>query len=296
MNTRRFTLKDTLAGYAFTWPAIVLMFLLTFVPMGYSIWLSLLDTSLTKPKPIFWGLLGYLKIFQNKDAIMALRNSFVWTIAVALFQFGLGLLTAILLDRKFRMRWLARGIVIIPWVIPGVVAGMVWRLLYDAQFGFLNALLSRLHLLSQPIDWLGVPGLAMASVILTAIWKGFGFSMLMYLAALQTVPASLYESASIDGASDMQRFRFITIPSIAAVVRTTLLLTSIWTFNYFEILYTMTGGGPVRSTHISPTFIYEQAFINFNFGNASRFAVISFLVVSAASIQYIRMIRRREQW
>jgi multiple sugar transport system permease protein len=296
MNTRRFTLKDTLAGYAFTWPAIVLMFLLTFVPMGYSIWLSLLDTSLTKPKPIFWGLLGYLKIFQNKDAIMALRNSFVWTIAVALFQFGLGLLTAILLDRKFRMRWLARGIVIIPWVIPGVVAGMVWRLLYDAQFGFLNALLSRLHLLSQPIDWLGVPGLAMASVILTAIWKGFGFSMLMYLAALQTVPASLYESASIDGASDMQRFRFITIPSIAAVVRTTLLLTSIWTFNYFEIIYTMTGGGPVRSTHISPTFIYEQAFINFNFGNASRFAVISFLVVSAASIQYIRMIRRREQW
>jgi multiple sugar transport system permease protein len=227
---------------------------------------------------------------------MALRNSFVWTIAVALFQFGLGLLTAILLDRKFRMRWLARGIVIIPWVIPGVVAGMVWRLLYDAQFGFLNALLSRLHLLSQPIDWLGVPGLAMASVILTAIWKGFGFSMLMYLAALQTVPASLYESASIDGASDMQRFRFITIPSIAAVVRTTLLLTSIWTFNYFEIIYTMTGGGPVRSTHISPTFIYEQAFINFNFGNASRFAVISFLVVSAASIQYIRMIRRREQW
>lgn len=296
MNTRRFTLKDTLAGYAFTWPAIVLMFLLTFVPMGYSIWLSLLDTSLTKPKPIFWGLLGYLKIFQNKDAIMALRNSFVWTIAVALFQFGLGLLTAILLDRKFRMRWLARGIVIIPWVIPGVVAGMVWRLLYDAQFGFLNALFSRLHLLSQPIDWLGVPGLAMASVILTAIWKGFGFSMLMYLAALQTVPASLYESASIDGASDMQRFRFITIPSIAAVVRTTLLLTSIWTFNYFEIIYTMTGGGPVRSTHISPTFIYEQAFINFNFGNASRFAVISFLVVSAASIQYIRMIRRREQW
>jgi multiple sugar transport system permease protein len=173
---------------------------------------------------------------------------------------------------------------------------MIWRLLYDAQFGFLNALLARLHLLPQPIDWIGVPGLAMASVIVTAIWKGFGFSMLMYLAALQTVPPSLYESAAMDGANNLQRFRFITIPTIAAVIRTTLLLTSIWTFNYFEIIYTMTGGGPVRSTHISPTFIYEQAFMNFNFGNASRFAVISFLVVSIASIQYIRMIRRREQW
>ncbi len=119
--------------------------------------------------------------------------------------------------------------------------------------------------------------------------------MLMYLAALQGVPKSLYESAEIDGAGTLQRFLYITLPSIASVIRTTLLLTCIWTFNYFEIIYVMTGGGPIRSTHIAPTYIYELAFTNFNFGNASRFAVLSFLLVSVLSIQYIRIIFKREK-
>ena len=225
---------------------------------------------------------------------MALRNSFVWTILVAFFQFVVGLGTALILNRQFRLRWLGRSIIIIPWVIPGVVAGMVWRLLYDAQFGFLNTLLARLGITAVHIDWLGLPGLAMFSVVLTAIWKGFGFSMLMYLAALQTVPPSLYESAQMDGADAVQQFTYISIPHIASIIRTTLLLTAIWTFNYFEIIWVMTGGGPIRSTHIAPTYIYELAFMNFNFGNASRFAVLSFVLVSAASIQYIRMIFKRE--
>jgi multiple sugar transport system permease protein len=286
---------DVLVGYAFTSPAIILMLLLIFVPIGYSLYLSLFDTSLTNPSPIFLGLRGFGRIFQSKDALLVIRNSFVWTILVAFLQFVVGLGTALILHRRFRLRWLSRSIIIIPWVIPGVVAGMVWRLLYDAQFGFLNTLLARLGITSVHIDWLGLPGLAMFSVVVAAIWKGFGFSMLMYLAALQTVPTSLYESAQIDGADGVQQFAFITVPHIASVIRTTLLLTAIWTFNYFEIIYVMTGGGPIRSTHIAPTYIYELAFINFNFGNASRFAVLSFLLVSALSIQYIRMIFRREK-
>ena len=291
----RYKWSDVLVGYTFTAPSIVLMLLLIFVPIGYSLYLSLYDTSLTNPTPVFLGLKGFASVFQNHDALAAIRNSFVWTILVALFQFALGLGTALVLNRNFRLRWLARGVVIIPWVIPGVVAGMVWRLMYDAQFGFLDTLLARLGVTAAHIDWLGLPGLAMFSVVLAAIWKGFGFSMLMYLAALQTVPSSLYESAQIDGADGAQRFFYITVPHIASVVRTTVLLTAIWTFNYFEIIWVMTGGGPIRSTHIAPTYIYELAFMNFNFGNASRFAVLSFLLVSVASIQYIRMIFKREK-
>jgi multiple sugar transport system permease protein len=271
------------------------MLLLIFVPIGYTLYLSLFDTSLTNPKPIFLGLRGFVSIFRSRDALMVIRNSFIWTILVAFFQFVVGLGTALILNRQFRLRWLGRSVIIIPWVIPGVVAGMVWRLLYDAQFGFLNTLLARLGITSVHIDWLGLPGLAMFSVVVAAIWKGFGFSMLMYLAALQTVPPSLYESAQIDGADGAQQFAFITVPHIASVIRTTILLTAIWTFNYFEIIYVMTGGGPIRSTHIAPTYIYELAFINFNFGNASRFAVLSFLLVSVLSIQYIRMIFKREK-
>lgn len=285
---------DALMGYAFTGPAIVLMLLLIFVPIAYTLYLSLWDTSLTNPNPVFLGLKGFVAIFQSADALNVIRNSFVWTVLVASLQFAVGLGTALILNRQFRLRWMGRAIIIIPWVIPGVVAGMVWRLLYDAQFGFLNTLLARLGITAVHIDWLGLPGLAMLSVVLTAIWKGFGFSMLMYLAALQTVPPSLYESAQIDGADAGQRFAYITIPHIASVIRTTVLLTAIWTFNYFEIIWVMTGGGPIRTTHIAPTYIYELAFMNFNFGNASRFAVLSFLLVSVASIQYIRMIFKRE--
>ena len=290
----RYKWADILTGYGFTSPAIILMLLLIFVPIGYTLYLSLYDTKLSNPIPVFLGLRGFADIFQSNDALMAIRNSFVWTILVAFFQFVVGLGTALVLNRQFRLRWLGRSVIIIPWVIPGVVAGMVWRLLYDAQFGFLNTLLARLGITAAKIDWLGLPGLAMASVVLTAIWKGFGFSMLMYLAALQTVPRSLYESAQIDGADAVQQFTYISIPQIASVVRTTVLLTAIWTFNYFEIIWVMTGGGPIRSTHIAPTYIYERAFMNFNFGDASRFAVLSFLLVSAASIQYIRMILKRE--
>ena len=295
VKTARYRWVDVLTGYAFTSPAIILMLLLIFVPIGFSLYLSLFDTNLIHPNPVYLGLRGFLSIFHSRDALNVIRNSVVWTIVVAFFQFVMGLGTALILNRQFRLRWLGRSIIIIPWVIPGVVAGMVWRLMYDAQFGFLNTLLARLGITSVHIDWLGLPGLAMFSVILTAIWKGFGFSMLMYLAALQTVPTSLYESAQIDGADGVQRFAWITVPHIASVIRTTLLLTAIWTFNYFEIVWVMTGGGPVRSTHIAPTYIYELAFMNFNFGNASRFAVLSFLLVSVLSIQYIRMIFRREK-
>jgi multiple sugar transport system permease protein len=295
LTSARYKWADVLTGYGFTSPAIILMLLLIFLPVGYTVYLSLFDTKLSNPVPVFLGLKGFVSIFQNHDALMAVRNSFVWTILVAFFQFAVGLGTALVLNRQFRLRWLGRSIIILPWVIPGVVAGMVWRLVYDAQFGFLNTLLDRLGITSVHIDWLGLPGLAMFSVVLTAIWKGFGFSMLMYLAALQTVPRSLYESAQMDGADAVQQFTYISIPQIASVMRTTILLTAIWTFNYFEIIWVMTGGGPIRSTHIAPTYIYELAFMNFNFGNASRFAVLSFLLVSAASIQYIRMIFKREK-
>jgi len=285
-----------LLGFLFTVPSIVLIIVLLFIPMANSFYLSLIDTSLTNPVPKFIGLSGFINVFSDQNTFRVLRNSFVWTFFVAFFQFIIGLAAALILNRTFRGRMIARSIIILPWVLPGVVAAMVWRLLYDAQLGFLNNILIRLGLLKSYIDWLGMPKLAMFAVILTAIWKGFGFSMLMYLAALQTVSVDQYEASIIDGANRVQQFFYITIPGISGVIRTTLLLTCIWTFNYFEIIYVMTQGGPIRSTHIAPTFIYELAFRNFNLGDASRFAVLSFILVSIVSIVYIREIKKRESF
>lgn len=281
-------------GLMFTAPVIILIILLLFIPMANSFYLSLVDTSLTNPVPKFVGLKGFAKVFGDPNTFKVLKNSFVWTFFVAFFQFVVGLASALILNRSFRGRLFARSIIILPWVIPGVVAAMVWRLFYDAQLGFLNNALIKLGLMKGFTDWLGLPRLAMLAVIVAAVWKGFGFSMLMYLAALQTVSHDQYEASRIDGANKLQQFIYITIPGISGVIRTTLLLTCIWTFNYFEIIYVMTAGGPIRSTHISPTFIYELAFRNFNLGEASRFAVLSFVLVSIVSIIYIREIKKRE--
>lgn len=287
-------MESPLLGVLFVTPSIILIILLLFIPMINSIYLSLFNTSLTNPVPKFIGLKGYVDIFKEPYTLTVLWNSFIWTGIVAFFQFIIGLASAIILNQKFKGRMLARSIMILPWVIPGVVAAMAWRLVYDTQFGFLNAALFKLGLPSTTIDWLGTPNIAMISVIVAAIWKGFGFSMLMYLAALQSVPLEQYEASRIDGANQVQQFLHITIPGISGVIKTTLLLTCIWTFNYFELIWVMTQGGPIRSTHIAPTYIYELAFRNFNMGEASRFAVISFILVSIISLLYIREIRKRE--
>lgn len=283
-----------LFGYILTAPSIILMLILLFLPMAYSFYLSFIDTDLTNQMGKFIGLTGYLRIFQEPYTWVVLQNSFVWTLAVTFFQFVAGLGAALLLNQMIHGKWFFRSITVLPWIIPGIVAAMIWRLFYDAQLGFLNNALLKTGLWKGYIDWLGTPGLAMFAVILVAIWKGFGFSMLMYLAALQTVPNEQYESSIIDGANPIQQFFYVTFPNISSVIRITLLLTSVWTFNYFDIIYAMTGGGPIRSTHIAPTFIYELAFRNFNFGEASRFAVFSFVIVSAVSIVYINRIWKKE--
>jgi multiple sugar transport system permease protein len=287
---------DELFGYLFGGFPILLLLIILFAPMLYSFYLSLFETTALKATPEFIGLRGFSELFKDKYTWVVIRNSIIWTGVVAFFQLAIGLFSALLLRDPFPGRWFVRGLVILPWVVPGVVSGMLWRLIYDAQIGLMNYFLISVKLIDTAVDWLGLPKLALYSVIITAIWKGFPFSTLMCLAALQTVPQENYEAASIDGANEWQKFIFITIPGIGPVLRLTMLLISVWTFNYFEIIWVMTRGGPVRSTHIFPTFIYETSFRNFNFGNASRIAVVSFIIVSILTLLYLRQIKKSEQF
>jgi len=195
-----------------------------------------------------------------------IKNSFVWTVVGGVLPVRGGPRHGADPQPQFRLRWLGRSVIIIPWVIPGVVAAWCGGSV-DAQFGFLNNLLACWE--SPPCTstgWASGAGNVLRGA--HGIWKGFGFSMLMYLAALQTVPPSLYESAQIDGADGVQHSSTSRFPRLPGHPHHDL-LTAIWTFNYFEIIWVMTGGGPIRSTHIAPTYIYELAFMNFNFGNAS---------------------------
>jgi multiple sugar transport system permease protein len=282
-------------GYILISPAILLLIVLLFIPLFYTLQLSLQDTDLTQGAPTWIGLTGYVESWENGELWNVTKNSIVWTVCVAGFQVIIGLFTAIMLNRKFPLRWLVRAIVLLPWVVPGVVAALTWRLIYDSQFGFMNSLIANLGFGYHYTDWLGTPGLAMFSVILAAVWKGFPFAMLMILAALQSVPQEHYEAAKMDGADRIKQFFHVTLPSISAVLKTVILLVSIWTFNYFEIIYVLTGGGPIRSTHIAPTYIYELSFRNFNFGEASRVATISFLFILLISLVLIRQMNKAER-
>jgi multiple sugar transport system permease protein len=287
---------DTLLGYLFTGPSLVILVVMLFVPMGYSIVLSLFSTAMANSVYTFVGLRGFLEAFQGGDLWRIVLNSVGWTFSVVAGQLLIGIAGAVLLADPFPGRWLVRSLAILPWVIPGVVAALMWRLIYDAQLGMLNGFFAKIgltHLARE--DWLGDPKVALWATVLTGIWKGFPFSMVMCLAAIQTVPRELYEAADMDGAGQLQKFFFVTIPSISDVLWTVALLISIWTFNYFEIIWVLTRGGPVGSTHIFPTYIYQVSFRNFDYGEASRFAVISFLIVSGFSVMYIRRLRSTGQ-
>jgi len=283
-----------LAGYGLIIPTLALLGIIIFYPLIHTFYLSFFDTSLVLPEPKFIGFRGYSKIISSKVLWIVIKNSFIWTMIVVIFQFLIGLASAILLNQKFRGRALARAIVILPWVTPGVIVAMVWRLMYHPQLGLLNRFLFDLGLIKNYVAWLGHPNTALYAVIISAIWKGFPFSTIMYLAALQTVPQELYEAANLDGANRWQSFLHITIPQTMPVIRVTLLLTSILTFNYFELIYVMTKGGPGKSSHIFPTYIYQVAFVQFRFGTASRYAVISFLLLLIFSLIYLVELNKRK--
>lgn len=287
--------KEWVSGYLFILPSLILLIILVFYPLFLTFIYSFYDMSLTSASARYLGWEAFQKLSRNRMLSLIFNNSLTWTILVVFFQFILGLGSALLLNKSFVGRTLLRGIVILPWVMPGVIAGMAWRLIYDPQLGLLNHYLQTLGIINQPLTWLSSPTMALYAVIFAAIWKGFPFSTIMYLAGLQGVPPELYEAAEIDGANERKKLFHVTLPCIKPVITVTLLLTFIWTFNYFELVYIMTGGGPAEKSHIFPTYIYDLAFKRFRFGDASRFAVVDFLFLLIFSLFYVRLSFRSEE-
>ncbi|MDK2896724.1 MAG: multiple sugar transport system permease protein [Candidatus Atribacteria bacterium] len=285
--------KEWISGYFFILPSLILLIVLVFYPLFMTFIYSFYDMSLVSTRYLGWE--AYQKLFQNPMFSLIFKNSLTWTILVVFFQCLLGLGSALVLKQTFIGNTFLRGLVILPWVMPGVIAGMAWRLIYHPQLGLLNHYLQVLGIVDQPLTWLSSPTMALYAVILAAIWKGFPFSTIMYLAGLQGVPLELYEAAEIDGANETSKFFHVTLPSMRPVIIVTLLLTFIWTFNYFELVYVMTGGGPAESSHIFPTYIYDLAFKRFRFGDASRFAVVDFLFLLIFSLFYVRLSFKSEE-
>lgn len=279
-------------AYLLVVPAMILIGLLIIYPLIDAIYVSLTTSSFIHPTPKFVGLKNYQSIFHSSVFWQVVENSFYWTIFVVITQFLVGLATSLLLNRRFIGRSLLRILVILPWVMPGIIAGMLWKLLYDPYLGIFNSWLIDFGIIHKYISWLSQPSTALPALILAAIWKGAPFSVLMYLAALQSVSKDSIEAAFMDGASPWQRLIHVIIPDIMPTIRTTILLTTVWTFNYFDLIYVTTRGGPGNYTHIFPTYIYNLAFVKVQYGLASAYGVISFLILLVFSILYVRELNK----
>lgn len=273
--------------WLFLLPALVLVSVLMYYPMIGTVIESFYSASFINPNPKFVGLELYRKLFASGDFQTIIWNSCIWTVFVVLFQNLLGFGTALLLNQQLPTSSLVRSLILLPWVLPGVVAAILWRFMYDPQLGLINSFLVRLGLSDQGFAWLAEQQTAMAAAIIAAIWKGFPFSAVIYLAALQTVDREQIEAAIIDGANAWRRLVHVVIPSLRDIIAINIVLTTILTFNYFDMIWVLTRGGPQNATHIFPTKIYELGFGQFRFGDAATYGVFSIIILAMLIAIYV---------
>jgi len=272
--------KDRWLIWAFVAPGILLVAIFMYYPMVGTVIESLYTTSFINPTPKFAGLAVYQKIFASPDFRQIVWNSCIWTVSVVILQNVCGFFSALLLNQSLPGQGLMRSLVLLPWIMPGVVAAILWRFMYDPQLGLINSFLISLGLTDQGVAWLANGSTAMLAAVLAAVWKGFPFSTVVYLAALQKVDEEQMEAATIDGAGPLRRLLDIVLPALKEVIAINLILTTILTFNYFDMIWVLTRGGPQNATHIFPTKIYELGFGQFRFGEAAGYGVVSILVLA----------------
>lgn len=251
---RRSPNNTALLGYLLVVPVVAVLTLLVAYPFVYSVWVSFTNTTVGAVGA-YIGLANYVSLVQDPTFRTALSNTVVYVAAVEAIKLVLGLAVASLLMQPLRGRNLWRGLVLLPWAMPGFVAYILWKLIYDPQDGAINIVLLGLGL-SNPVSFLGNPHLALASVVVLTVWQGFPFWVVMFLAAMQGVPKEHYEAAKIDGAGAWSRFLYITIPGIQSTIVIVLALSTIWTTNAFAAVWLTTQGGPSDATSIIPVYAY----------------------------------------
>jgi multiple sugar transport system permease protein len=289
-------LRKRLVGYSYLVPAVLCMLATVVVPIGLAIKMSLYNDVLYKPQDYhFIGLGNYVRLVEDPVFWLTLWNSVVWVFGSVVLQFVAGFGAALLLHRAFRGRALVRTLTLLPWIIPGVVVGLIWEWLYQPNYGVINDLLLKAGWMHDRVAWLSSPDLAMGAVVVTNVWRGIPFFAIMLLAGLQAIPDELYEAAQVDGAGVLSRFYHITLPLLRPIIVVATATRIIWTFNYADLIFVMTGGGPANATQITSTYTLMQAYSNLDFGYAGALSVILLLVMLAFTAAYLRITRGVEE-
>ncbi|HTZ76802.1 MAG TPA: sugar ABC transporter permease [Stellaceae bacterium] len=289
-------MRMLLVGYAYLVPAALCLLATVVVPIGLAIKMSLYNDVLYKPQDYhFIGLGNYVRLVQDPVFWLTLWNSVVWVFGSVVLQFIVGFGAALLLHQSFPGRALLRTLNLLPWIIPGVVVGLIWEWLYQPNYGLINDLLMRAGWMHNPVAWLSSPDLAMPAVVFTNVWRGIPFFAIMLLAGLQAIPAELYEAARVDGAGVLARFWHVTIPLLRPIIVVATATRIIWTFNYADLIFVMTSGGPANATQITSTYTLLQAYSNLDFGYAGALSVVLLLIMLVFTVFYLRTTRGVEE-
>jgi len=281
--------RRTRIAYFMILPSVAMITLLTLVPLLEGLIVSVQSQDMGRPNPTrFVGWEHYIRaLFEDDDFWSSLRRTIIWTIGSVAGAYCLALSLALLVNIDIQGRKFFRALFLLPWVVPEVSTALLWKWLYGDEFGILNFILKSLGIVSSPVLWLADPNLAMPSVIAVQIWKLYPVMFIVLLAALQNVPKELHEAAIIDGANSRQRFWYITLPFIRGTSVITTLLASIWSFQNFDIIYLLTGGGPAGVTKVLATLMYQKAFWGSEMGYAAAIGVLMLVVLLLLSIAYL---------
>jgi multiple sugar transport system permease protein len=272
-------------------PALFLILALTVYPVGYSLWLSLLEKHSFFPEQRFVGLENYVYLWGDAEFWTSLQYGVVYSVWTVILQIVLGVAAALILNESFPGRNLARGIVLFPYMIPTIVAVILWKWLLNDTYGILNYGLIAVGITRDPISWLGADHI-MLSLILVSVWQFFPFVLLAILARLQTIPEELYEAAKVDGASAVGRFLHITLPHIRGILFVVILLRSIWMFTKFDTVWLMgEGAGAGRFIRTLPVYAYMRTLTYYQAGLGAALAVIMFAILMTSTMIYFRLFR-----
>lgn len=281
-------------------PALLPILVLSVLPLLYGMSLAFTDAQAGRTQPTkVIGLLNFADLRHDDLFWESFRIGLVWAVSVTTLQFLLALGLALLLDQNLRFRWLARTLALVPWAMPEVVVGVMWRLVYHQDAGILNETLSGLGLLDlfgdgEPVDWLTDFSLALPAVIVVGVWAGMPQTTVVLLAGLQNVPHELREAAQLDGAGAWRRFASVTWPALRPVALAITALNFIWNFNSFALVYVLTQGGPGGETRLPMLFAYEEAFKYGQFGYAAAMGLVMVAVVAVLLALFLRNRLREE--
>lgn len=251
--------KKSIYPYLLVAPALIIILCVVFIPVINAIGMSFQSYDLRRPNDIaFVGLANYIAALKMRCSESTLEDSSLGVFGVG-FQFVFGFILALLLNKKFRGRGVVRAVSLIPWVTPGILIGLMWRWMYDGNYGVLNDILQKLHIINKSIPFLAQTNTAFPAVVVTIIWQGIPFFALMILAGLQGIPGELYEAADMDGATGFQKLFKITIPSIKNTIFITGLLRIIWVANSVDVIFNMTEGGPAYATQTLSVYVFNKS-------------------------------------